>query len=319
VAIWNLFSKREARKRKQGQEDVFQYDDFPKPFRVQVIHIWRDMLGKWGDNAIRLGPGEDSHEPNRWWVEIFNLFAREKGVIWLSELRSNPCAQCRDFLMTASTEDALDLIEVTFQVANQTVRLMRRDAREFYGLIDPDEAIAELNGRFREHGIGYEFTGGEIIRVDCKYLHSEAVKPALQLLSGAGEGFSGPLQEFLHAHEYYRKGERKDAIVWACKAFESTLKAICTERAWPFDGKKDTASKLIDIVLANGLAPAYTAGQFTAIRTLLETGVPTVRNKTSGHGQGPVPTDVPERVARYALNMTASNIVFLIESHFDLK
>ena len=44
------------------------------------------------------------------------------------------------------------------------------------------------------------------------------------------------------------------------------------------------------------------------------TGVPTVRNKTSGHGQGATPADVPEHLARYVLHMTASNIVFLVES-----
>ena len=43
--------------------------------------------------------------------------------------------------------------------------------------------------------------------------------------------------------------------------------------------------------------------------------VPTVRNKTSGHGQGPTPTNVPEHMTRYVLHLTATTIVFLIESH----
>jgi hypothetical protein len=317
VAIWDLFSTREAHKRKQGQEDVFQYDDLPEPFRVQVLHIWQDVLGGWREGAVSLGPSEHSHPPDQWWFEIFKLFTREKGVVRLSERNGNPCTQCRDFLMHASTEDALDLIEVTFSAADRLVRDVRLDERKFYGLVDPDEAITELNGRFRQHGIGYEF--GKIIRIDSKYIHAEAVKPALSLLHGAGKGFSGPLQEFLHAHEHYRKGECKDAIIWACKAFESTLKAICTDRRWPFDAQKDSASKMIDTVVTNGLVPSFSQEQLTAVRKMLESGVPTVRNKTAGHGQGPTPIEVPEHLARYALNMAASNIVFLIESHKALK
>jgi hypothetical protein len=186
-------------------------------------------------------------------------------------------------------------------------------------LAHPDEAIDDLNHRFREHGIGYEFASGEIIRIDSKYVHAEAVRPALQLLHDAGDGFSGPLQEFLEAHERYRKGEHKDAIVSACKAFESTLKAICTVRSWAFDAHKDTAIKLLEIVLANRLVPPYLQQQFTSLRSVLESGVPTVRNKTSGHGQGPTPTVIPAHLVAYTLHLTASNIVFLIEAHKAMK
>jgi hypothetical protein len=171
----------------------------------------------------------------------------------------------------------------------------------------------------REHGIGYEFVGSKIVRVDSKYVHAEAVKPALELLHGAGKAFAGPLQEFMVAHEHYRKGEDKDAITWALKAFESTLKAICTARSWTFDSHKDTANKLLDIVFANHLVPAYLQSQFTSMNSLLASGVPTIRNKTSGHGQGAAPTVVPARMTRFALNLTATNIVFLIECHQALK
>ena len=45
-----------------------------------------------------------------------------------------------------------------------------------------DDAVVELNTRFREHGIGYQFESNKIVRVDSQFLHQEAVKPALQLL-----------------------------------------------------------------------------------------------------------------------------------------
>lgn len=317
MPVWDLFSKREKRKRMQGQEDVFQYDTLPEPFRVQVVLIWRGVLGPWHENNM-FPVTPDMYPPNGWWQSIHQVMLQEKGRFALCEEgRLNPADQCVHYLLQQPTENALDIIEVSFQHIDGVARQFDLYQRRHYGMPtgDPDDAIRELNARFREHGIGYEYTGGEIIRVDSKYIHAEAVKPAIQLLHGVGRGFDGPLQEFFSAHERYRKGERKDAISWALKAFESTLKAICTARGWTFDPHKDTASKLIEIVLANGLVPSYLQGQFTALRSVMESGVPTVRNKTSGHGQGPTPTDVPDHLTRYVLNLTASNIVFLLESH----
>jgi hypothetical protein len=319
MAIWELFSKREAKKRRAGQEDVFQYDDLPEAFRVQVIHIWGDVLGTWHDSRYGLGPSMH-HPPNEWWRDVFAVITREKGVFQLVKTGDNPTIQCRQYMMTAPTEDALDLIELTFRFVDRVVREIEAYERQHYGVMgDPDDAIAELNGRFREHRIGYEYVSGEIIRVDSQYLHAEAVRPALQLLHGGGGSFAGPLEEFLEAHAKYRKGDYKDAIVWGCKAFESTLKAICAARSWAFDPQKDPASRLIEIVFANGLIPNWMQTQFAALRSVMESGVPTARNKTSGHGQGGTPTAVSEHLARYVLHLTASNIVFMIESHNALK
>jgi hypothetical protein len=313
MGIWDLFSKREAWKTKRRKEDVYQYDDLPEAFRVQVIHIWRDALGGW----YRPGSYESplNYRPNAWWTEVFKVMTREKGVFALSQRGNNPAEQCEHYMLEAETKDALDLIEVTFRFIDVCVRDLDQHERKRWELASPDRAIEELNGRFRENGIGYEFAGGEIIRVDCKYLHAEAVRPAIELLHGAGKGFAGPLQEFLQAHEYHRKGEDKDAIAWALKAFESTMKAICTARKWPFDANKDTAVKLLETVFNNDLVPTYLQNQFSALRTVLESGVPTVRNKTSGHGQGAAPTSVPAHFTRFVLHLTASNILFLIDCH----
>jgi hypothetical protein len=137
----------------------------------------------------------------------------------------------------------------------------------------------------------------------------------LHLLRDGGKGFTGPLDEFISAHDHHRKGEQKEAIADALKAFESTLKAICMARRWPFDPHKDTAKQLIEIVFNHGLIPPYLQQQFTALRSVLESGVPTVRNKTAGHGQGATPTTVPDYMAAYALHLAASNIVLLVEAH----
>jgi hypothetical protein len=47
---------------------------------------------------------------------------------------------------------------------------------------------------------------------------------------------------------------------------------------------------------------------------MLESSVPTARNKTSGHGQGAAIQIVPDHLAAYVLHMTASTIVFLVKA-----
>jgi hypothetical protein len=69
----------------------------------------------------------------------------------------------------------------------------------------------------------------------------------------------------------------------------------------------------LEICFEKELIPAYLQSQFSSLRSILESGVPTVRNKLGGHGQGSETTTVSPEMARYALNLTASNIVFLIE------
>ncbi len=63
------------------------------------------------------------------------------------------------------------------------------------------------------------------------------------------------------------------------------------------------------------LIPSMLESQFTQLRGLLETGLPTVRNRTSGHGQGAAPIVVPKFVAEYALHLAAANIVFLVHAN----
>jgi hypothetical protein len=81
----------------------------------------------------------------------------------------------------------------------------------------------------------------------------------------------------------------------------------------------DTAKTLITTCLNNGLLPPYIDSQFSSIRSLLESGVTTIRNKNGGHGQGTTPVAVPEYLARYALNLTATTILFLVEAHHATK
>jgi hypothetical protein len=302
MGLFETFSKR---KRKAAGEipDVYQYDSLPPQFRVQVIHIWGSAIGHVGG---RLGKDD-------YWQNIHDTIARELGVFNLGTQNLFHFVQCQEFVQKADTDQALDLIELTARVIDGVIRQQWDFDRSSRNLTQtPDDAIEELNARFREHGVGYQYEDGILIRADSLYLHTEVVKPALHLLSGSE--FAGARQEFITAHEHFRHGRNKEAIVEALKSFESTMKCICEARKWacPNDA---TAKRLIEVVFQHGLVPPPLQSEFTALAAVMECGLPTIRNKTSGHGQGAKPTEMPQYVAAFALHLAAANIVFLVEAH----
>jgi hypothetical protein len=92
------------------------------------------------------------------------------------------------------------------------------------------------------------------------------------------------------------------------------MKTICKKSDWSYS-ERATAKDLINVMFENELIPKYLTNYFTNLRSLLQFGVPTVRDKTSAHGQGEFPVDVPEYLASYVLHLTASNIVLLVEAY----
>jgi hypothetical protein len=121
----------------------------------------------------------------------------------------------------------------------------------------------------------------------------------------------------LSAHEHYRHGNTKECLTDCLKAFESTMKAICAKRNWAH-APNATAKALLDTIFANNLIPSFMQSHFTGVRATLEAGVPTVRNKLGGHGQGVTPVNVPDSLAAYALHLTATNILLLVQAENEL-
>lgn len=303
---YEIFSKRQ--KILSGQlPDVFTYDRIPPELRVQVIHIWGDTLG----HADPRG--------NRSWeiyTVIHDRLCREYGCFQLgNDQYSNHENRLRLFLGSCNTEEALDVIELSFRCIDNVLR----DGNERYALgssISADEAIGELNERFRWHGVGYQFESGLIIRVDSQILHAEAVKPTLALLTD--KHFAGANAEFLKAFGHYRHGNTKECLNECLKAFESTMKAICLKRRWTFK-PTDTAKALIEVCFQQNLIPSLIQSHISGFRSTLESGIPTIRNKLAGHGQGATVVEVPRHYASYMLHLTATTIQFLVEAEKGLK
>ena len=301
MAIFELFSKRQ-RKLRGEVPDVYQYKNIEQNFRVQVVHIVRDTIG-FDQNY--------NNYSNRVYKDIHRILCKEYGVFTLKEYADSNFSAVFDYFLSQKThEKCLDIIELTFRVIDTYVREHEWNFREAVGVCQkPDDAISELNFRFKEAGIGYQFESGELIRVDSQYVHSEVVKPVLHLL-GKNKKYAGANDEFLSAHEHYRHKRYKECLNDCLKSFESLMKAIHEKHSWPYN-QNDTAKKLINSCLTNGLVPEYLQNQFSSVRTLLESGIPTIRNKEGGHGQGAEVTSVPEHLASYTLHLTATNLLFL--------
>ena len=55
------------------------------------------------------------------------------------------------------------------------------------------------------------------------------------------------------------------------------------------------------------------------LRTTLESGLPVLRNKNAGHGQGATVVNVSDEFTEYALNLAATNIVLLVKIYQSQK
>lgn len=305
MAVYDLYSKR--KKRERGEEpDVLRYDDLPEALRVQICLLLNDMLGN--ENASR------THGNSMViYAAVVGALRREYGVDRLCATRS---ARFYDELHSfirgeRDVDRVLDAVELAYRGAAGAAGKQTwfpGSNRNWAEVIE--EARVELNARFLEHAVGYQLESGEIIRADSKLLHQEAVKPALRVLSDPA--FRGAEEEFLQAFEHHRHGQEKDALTWGLKALESTLKVICDARGWPSTGP---AKQLIDTVFDKGLIEPMWQSEFAGLRSVLESGVQTARNKRGGHGQGAQPVTVPNYLAAFVLHQTAAAIVFLVEAH----
>ncbi|WP_418026234.1 STM4504/CBY_0614 family protein [Paenibacillus sp. JJ1722] len=308
MAIFELFSKRE-KKRNQITNDPYQYTELPRSLRVQIVHIWKDVAGE-GSAYYNFS--------STFWEVVHNTMIRELGLFTLSDKTDDDYRKCVDFLLSSSNENALDIIDCTFYLfkgyLTQLDSYFRESSRG--GFLSPQKAIKELNYRFRESGVGYQFEAGELIRVDSSLIHEELTKPVISLLYNLE--FQGAEDEYLKAHKHYREGRYKEAIAEALKSFESTMKTICVRMNWEFK-PSDTSNKLIDLLVKKELIPLYMQQHFNSLRSTLESGVPVLRNKTSGHGQGEETVEIPEHYASYALHLSASNILFLAKCYLDKK
>ncbi len=300
IVVYRLYSERN--KNEKGELDVYKYEGFSEAFRNQCFYILEDVFDPY-------------HMDKNIWGQVHDNFAREKGLKSLYSIHSDSKSNCEVYIAKANDKDFLDFIDFSFCVIDKYCRNINGYVYNYLAKVN--DAIVELNDRFRQHNYGYEFINGEVIRIDTRVLHENVIKPTLKLLYE--EEFEGADEEFLKAFEYRRKGDNKNAILEALKAFESTMKTICDKKGYAYDKTKDTAQKLISILEKSGFYPSYLNSHLTNIRTTLETGLPVLRNKNSGHGQGITVVNISDEFTEYALNLAATNILLLTKIYRENK
>lgn len=301
--IFELFSQRNAEKK---DIDVYEYENFPQEFRNQVFFIISDFFDLYEENY--------QFRTDKIWERIYNIYIRQKGIkrITNAERFFNIKRDVELFFYEAKTVDLLDFIDLVFQSIDKVLR-----NKSFHGYSSAhegeneqaDNAIKELNYRFRQHGLGYEFVDGQIIKKSNELIHQEIVKPALLLLHN--KKFKGAEDEFLKAFDSYKAGNNKDALMNAQRAFESTMKCICKEKKI-FYKEDDTSRALVKHLIENGFLPAYQDSFMNNLEQVLSGGLPTVRNKEAGHGQGDEVKTVDNTLVEYAIHLSATNIVYLV-------
>lgn len=301
--MYTLYSKRN--KDASGDPEIYVYDIFPLTFRNQVFYVLSDVLDYFAD-----------HGATDVWNYLHRNYAREFGVKTLGPNYLSNKEKVEVFVEQSSDIDFLDFLDYSFSILSNL-----RNAPIYANEQDKNEVIThafdEINFRFKQHNLGYEFSEETLLRKDNEVLHQNVIKPALKLL--IKPGFAGAEQEFLNAFEHRRKGENKDAILDALKAFESTMKAICDGMGYTYNSSKSAAKDLIGILECNGFYPAYMNNHMTSLRTSLESGLPTMRNKNAGHGQGGAVVNISDEFTEYALNLAATNIVLLTKIYAAKK
>ncbi len=265
--------------------DVYVYDSLPKKFRIQIIHIANKYI---------------NDEYDCWYYKFVEILKEERGVFNLVPSYERRLGEefFDYFIYEQNVNYALDCVELI--------------GKGIYGKHEydsnRDSYISEINTRFKENGVGYQFENNQIIRVDSQYIHSEVIKPVIEILSDGK--YKGANEEFRKAHDYYRHGDNKACLVECLKSLESTIKTIILARNHQYN-QKDNISKLIDIIFEKKIVPQYLQSHFNSLRSTLVSGAPTIRNKLGGHGQGEELKEVPDYMAAYALHLTAAGILFL--------
>lgn len=311
MSILDLFSKRQKVLRGEVS-DVYFYDHIPNELRVQLVRVFQDAFGR-----DILSRNSSRSTVSEIYTEINVNLAKEYGLFSLGGENENSEVSVHGFLLREKNhERVIDLTEYMLRILDIHIRGNYQYSNTVKSAINPDEAITEINERFRENGVGYRYENKTIIRVDSELIHSEVIKPVLSLLSNPI--YIGANKEFVTAFEHYRHKMYKESLVESSKALESTMKVICFKRMWAYPTNAP-AKKLLEILFANELIPNFMQSHFGSPRAMLESGVPTTRNQLGGHGQGTSVVEVPDYLASFAINATASAILLLINAEKDLK
>jgi len=167
----------------------------------------------------------------------------------------------------------------------------------------------EINQVMRDESCPWVLCDGQFVQMDSKFFEDEILAKANELL--AVDQFQGAKQEFIEARNDFSVGDYKGTIHNACKAFESVMKVIENR---PDGSAKELIKGLEEIGFYKDLPESIINSFGNEILMAL----PYLRNRLGGHGQGSEVIEVPKQLAKLALHLAGSFIVFLIEHYLEV-
>lgn len=299
------YATRKMLQARAGKPVVVSFDKMPPTLRSQIFDI---LIYAAGDPETerysRTTPA------TRLWNQIVRNVRHERGLQVLSRSSNLPHHQWTFYLQDVNNIDyALEAVEI----ALRTVQEEHSGPHSQSGQKKVREAISQINKRFGQHLVGYQFVSpgelGIIVRTDSQYMHQEVIEPAMAHLHNAR--FDSALDQFMEAQKRQLRGDVTGALVEASKALETTLKTICDRKLWTYPANAGAAD-LAKLVVSNGLIPPSAVADPNWIPGLLTDTSATIRNKIGAHSTGSQPSTAPDYFAVWGVHLAAANIVFLM-------
>lgn len=287
-----LFSERNKSK---NVDEVIIFDKLPEKLRIQLMYIVEDLLNKYNGS----------------YKIIHKIICEEHGKLSLHHYNELGYKDKQSVLEAILNENydinlIFDIIELSFKY--RLIQLNHLSTEKVNEILEP--YFHKLNCRFKESSVGYKMVNYEIIRIDSQATFTEIIEPTINLTNN--KIFENVNNEYIEAIKAYQNEDNEKCLIKCLKSFESTLKIICKKKRWKYSDR-DTSKRLLDICYEKELIPTKMQSEFTSLRSLLESGIGPVRNHYAGHGKGGEKVIVEDYIARYALNITGSCIVLLIE------
>ena len=274
---------------------IEQYNKVPKPLCNQIVRILGRTIEFAGWKSLWLAFCEERGEPED--EEIVHHGYDEE---W-SEDQKNHQSLCYKKIRGGVMEDVFDLVDIAFQMTCHKIQDGQNHGIDWQEQEEAYEgSVEELNIRFKEARVGYRLVNN---RIERNIISLDMALPAMDLLRG--EDFKDTMSDFSLAHKHYQNKDYKDCTLSANRSFESLLKTLCKQQNLEFNSNGQIGD-LVKI-LCNHL---FSNNKFNEKMSQTFKALPTVRAHYGGHGLA----EEIDYMARYALHLAATNILFFMQA-----
>ena len=301
---YDIYSRRTSRTK---WLQIEQYNEISEPLRIQIVSILELIVEyqEWEHLWHGFCNEGKKHRSER---DIsYNCDAPNDCEDAYNEYQSRCCGQIDE----GTIEDIFDMTDIAFQLTHKTIQDRQISAEEHRNKeLAYEKAVKEINIRFEEARVGYRLVNN---RIERNFLSLDMALPALNLLRG--EDFKHARDNFYNAHRDYQDGKYNVCVYNANASFESLLKALCKQEELSYDSE----GKIGDLVkiLCDHLFPKdkFNKNIFESLGLLQTLKLsPTTRAYYGAHGFDPRDEKTPAYMARYALHLAATNILFFTQA-----